>query len=105
MLICGRSPFDSRRSGRRRRSGHCNGSAGGVQNAVPPVKHFASSTSRNESLALSLGFTVMDIAGSKTTASGTKAVVDALPPGVQAMDWVGNLDNTSCTSCSSQRRC
>ena len=66
-----------------------------VQNVT---RHFASRTSQGQSLALSLGFNVMDITGSQTNPSDTKALVDALPLGVLAMIWVGNLDNTNCTT-------
>jgi Bacterial Ig domain len=71
-----------------------------MQDFTPPVntRHFASGTNQDQNLALSLRFNVMDITASETNASETKAVVDALPAGVVAMVWVGNLDNTNCAT-------
>jgi hypothetical protein len=40
----------------------------------------------------------MDITGSASDPRGTKAIVDALPQSVQGMIWVGNLDNTDCST-------
>ncbi|MFL5965762.1 MAG: hypothetical protein ACJ747_04340 [Gaiellaceae bacterium] len=60
--------------------------------------HFASGTNANQKLALSLGFNLVDVTGSQTDPAATKATVDALPDGVQALIWVGNLDNTDCTT-------
>jgi hypothetical protein len=59
-------------------------------------KHYSVGTSHDQSLALSLGFDVMDISGSHKDPSSTKATVDALPTGVQALISVVNLDNTNC---------
>jgi hypothetical protein len=64
--------------------------------SAPATRHYALGTNSDQELALSLGFDVMDITGSHTDPSGTKATVDALPAGVQALIWVGNLDNTNC---------
>jgi hypothetical protein len=75
-----------------------------VDNAAPPPPtpapklHFATGTKQNQSLALSLGFDVMDVSGSHTDPSETKSTVDALPAGVRALIWVGNLDNSNCTT-------
>jgi hypothetical protein len=69
-----------------------------VSYTTDPTRHFAAETAYDQSVALSLGFDVMDIAGSHSNPSGTKAIVDALPPGTQALIWVGNLDNTNCTT-------
>jgi hypothetical protein len=60
------------------------------------VKHFSIGTSHGQSLALSLGFDVMDISGSHTSPRATKSRVDALPRGVEALISVVNLDNTDC---------
>jgi hypothetical protein len=62
------------------------------------TKHYAAGTSHDQSLALSFGFDLMDIAGSHRNPRATKAIVDALPPGVQALIWTGNLDNTNCVT-------
>jgi hypothetical protein len=61
------------------------------------TRHYAFGTNADQRRALSLGFDVLDITGSSSDPARTKAIVDALPPGVQALIWVGNLDNTSCT--------
>lgn len=45
-----------------------------------------------------LGFGMLDVAGSTTNPAGTKARVDALPAGMRALVWVGNLDNTNCST-------
>jgi len=58
--------------------------------------HYAVGTKANQSVALSLGFNVLDMSGSKTDPSVTKAAVDELPSGAEALIWVGNLDNTNC---------
>jgi hypothetical protein len=75
-------------------------SASNAANVDPPsaAKHYAVGTSHDQSLAVSLGFDVMDIAGSHSNPRATKAIVDALPPGVQGLIWVGNLDNTKCST-------
>jgi hypothetical protein len=68
--------------------------------APPPagVKHYAGGTRSDQRLALSLGFDVMDVAGSASNPRATKRIVDSLPSDVQALIWVGNLDNTDCTT-------
>jgi hypothetical protein len=63
-----------------------------------PTKHFAIETDSNQSVALSLGYDLIDVPASRLDPSQTKAAVDALPAGVQALVWVGNLDNDSCTT-------
>ncbi len=77
-------------------SGGSGGSSGGT--TAPATKHYSANTNYNQSLALSLGFTVLDITGSTGNPSNTKAIVDALPSGVQALVWTGNLDNTNCAT-------
>jgi hypothetical protein len=62
------------------------------------VEHYAGGTRSDLRRALSLGFDVMDVAGSTSDPGGTKRIVDSLPPGVRALIWVGNLDNTDCTT-------
>ena len=62
------------------------------------TRHFAFGTNADQRRALSLGFDVLDITGSSSNPASTKAIVDALPPGVQALIWVGNLDNTDCST-------
>lgn len=62
------------------------------------TKHYAIGTSHNESLAISLGFDVLDIAGSKSDPNTTKEIVDALPAGVQALISVTNLDKQNCSA-------
>lgn len=69
-----------------------------VSYTTNPTRHFAAETDSGQSLALSLGYDVMDVSGSHLDPSATKASVDALPSGVQAVIWVGNLDNTDCTT-------
>lgn len=69
-----------------------------VSYVANPTKHYAGGTDDNQSLAISLGNDVIDVAGSHLNPSDTKATVDALPPGVHALIWVGNLDNTNCTT-------
>jgi len=64
----------------------------------PSTRHYALGTNFDQRLALSLGFDVMDITGSDSHPRSTKAIVDALPAAVRALIWVGNLDNTDCTS-------
>jgi hypothetical protein len=59
--------------------------------------HYAIGSSENQSIALSMGFNVMDIAGTGSPAD-TEAVVDALPPGIQALISVVNIDNDNCTT-------
>ena len=76
-------------------SGH--GAGRGFGHGAGPL-HFASGTNANQKLALSLGFNLVDVTGSQTDPAATKATVDALPDGVQALIWVGNLDNTDCTT-------
>jgi len=66
--------------------------------SAPATKHFAFGTNADQRRALSLGFDVMDVTGSGTDPRRTKAIADALPAGVQALIWVGNLDNTDCTT-------
>lgn len=66
--------------------------------SAPSTRHYAFGTNRNQRQALSLGFDVMDITGSASDPRQTKAIVDALPNGVQGMIWVGNLDNTNCST-------
>src|SRR6266545_3300138 len=56
--------------------------------AVPPpsssvTKHYSANTNSNQSLAVSLGFNVVDIAASTSNPSNTKTNVDGLPSGVQ----------------------
>ena len=78
-----------------------SGSNQSTRRAAPSptsVRHYAGGTNSNQRLALSLGFDVMDITGSGANPGSTKTIVDALPEGVQALIWVGNLDNTSCAS-------
>jgi hypothetical protein len=41
----------------------------------------------------SLGFNLLDVAGSASNPRSTAAVVQRLPPGTRALVWVGNLDN------------
>ena len=60
------------------------------------TRHFAFNSDADQSLALSLGFDVMDVTGSGSHPRRTKAIVDSLPRGVQALIWVGNMDNTNC---------
>ncbi len=62
--------------------------------AAAATRHYTIGTNSDRSLAISLGFDVMDITGSGSSPRSTKAIVDALPAGVQALIWVGNLDNT-----------
>lgn len=66
--------------------------------SAPATRHYAFGTNRNQRQALSLGFDVMDITGSGSNPRRTKSIVDALPEGVQGMIWVGNLDNTDCST-------
>ena len=82
-----------------------NGSLNGQGTTAPPVapapssvRHYAGGTRSHQKLALSLGFDVMDVAGSVSHPEHTKRTVDALPNGVEALIWVGNLDNTDCTT-------
>jgi hypothetical protein len=69
-----------------------------VSYTTNPTRHFAAETDSDQSLALSMGYDLMDVSGSHFDPSATKAAVDALPSGVQALIWVGNLDNTNCTT-------
>ncbi|HEU5046849.1 MAG TPA: hypothetical protein VFT64_03315 [Rickettsiales bacterium] len=55
--------------------------------------HYASNTSGRTSHAIEDGFTVMDVTGSPGTPAHTASLVNALPAGVLALVWVGNLDN------------
>ena len=66
--------------------------------SAPATRHYAFGTNRNQRQALSLGFDVMDITGSGSNPRRTKSIVDALPERVQGMIWVGNLDNTDCST-------
>jgi hypothetical protein len=70
----------------------------GPQVAAATTRHYTIGTNTDQSLAISLGFDVMDITGSNSSPRSTKAIVDELPAGVQALIWVGNLDNTDCST-------
>jgi hypothetical protein len=80
------------------------GGCGGTSKPTPQphsakaTRHYAFETNADQRRALSLGFDVLDVTGSGSDPSRTKAIVDALPRGVQGLIWVGNLDNTSCTT-------
>lgn len=62
---------------------------------APPTLHYASQTGPDEAGAQALGLRVMDIAGSTSNPAGVRTRVDALPAGVQALIWLGNLDNVN----------
>jgi IPT/TIG domain len=55
--------------------------------------HFTVNVGADTSAAASLGFNLLDVAGSTSNPRGVNATVDALPPGALALVWVGNLDN------------
>jgi hypothetical protein len=63
--------------------------------ASPPpgsrTLHYASNTSGDLDGALKLGFNLIDVAGNKNQPARVKAVIDALPDGVKALVWVGNI--------------
>jgi hypothetical protein len=52
--------------------------------------HYISNTHADRAGAATLGYNLFDMAP-------TKADIDALGPGQQALVWLGNLDNTNCT--------
>jgi hypothetical protein len=55
--------------------------------------HFAANTSSTVSQAISNGFNLVDVTGSTSNPTTTINTLNALPSGVQALVWVGNLDN------------
>lgn len=60
--------------------------------------HFASNTSGNVSGAAAIGINMFDVSGSKTNPTSINTTVNALPTGAKALIWVGNLDNTNCST-------
>jgi hypothetical protein len=52
--------------------------------------HYISNTKGDRTAAAKLGYNLFDM-------GPTKELIDALAPGQQALVWLGNLDNTSCT--------
>ncbi len=57
---------------------------------VAVTRHYISNTGHQIAAAARMGFDLFDL-------GPDKARIDALGPGQQALVWVGNLDNTSCT--------
>jgi IPT/TIG domain len=55
--------------------------------------HFTVNVGADTAAAASLGFNLLDVAGSTSDPREVIAAVDALPPGTMALVWVGNLDN------------
>lgn len=55
--------------------------------------HYTANIGSDQAFAASLGFNMFDIAGSQSNPSGLNSRVNALPTGVKALVWVGNLDN------------
>jgi hypothetical protein len=53
--------------------------------------HYVSNTHGEWAAAARLGFNLVDF-------GPDKAAIDALPNGLRALVWLGNLDNTSCSS-------
>lgn len=58
-----------------------------------PTLHYASNTGGKVRDAVAEGFTLMDITGSPHNPTHAANLVNALPPDVLALVWVGNLDN------------
>lgn len=65
--------------------------------AAAPTAHFTVNLGGHYAAASRAGFTVFDVAGSTGNPGGLRATLATLPPGAQAMVWVGNLDNSSAT--------
>ena len=55
--------------------------------------HAAFNTQGDISDLIALGFNLIDLTGSKTNPTSTLALVNALPEGLQALVWLGNLGN------------
>jgi hypothetical protein len=55
--------------------------------------HAAFNTQGDLSDLIALGFNLFDVTGSKTDPASTRAIVDALPEGTQALVWLGNMGN------------
>lgn len=60
---------------------------------VARTLHFSVNIGSNKTAAYALGFNLIDISGSTSNPAGTKSTIDALPSGIKALVWVGNLDN------------
>ena len=63
--------------------------------AIAPIAplHAAFNTQGDIADLIALGFNLFDATGSKTNPADTLAIVNALPEGIQALVWVGNLGN------------
>jgi hypothetical protein len=75
-----------------------NHTGGGANEAPPPgnsvpTLHYAPNTGGRVAAAAADGFTLFDVAGSTTNPHRVDAAVNALPNGMKALVWVGNLGN------------
>jgi hypothetical protein len=70
--------------------GASTAAAAPVSSASTTARHYVSNTGAARARAAALGFNLVDL-------GPDKAIIDALPHGQQALVWLGNLDNTSCT--------
>ncbi|HSX30915.1 MAG TPA: hypothetical protein VLE99_03295 [Candidatus Saccharimonadales bacterium] len=61
--------------------------------------HYTANSDSSLSQIVADGFNLVDISGSTSNPSSTASTVNALPSGVQALVWVGNLDNSSGPPC------